>query len=374
MVLALAALAAGGCDGAADGPTPATIYALDAATGEELWHARVPVADVSAIAEHGGVVFVMGYNACPSSMGELLVLDAADGRLLWKVDTFGDGCPDGSDMIAAESSVVVVCNGAGLVGLDSHSGVERWKGGEPCAADPIALRGDVVLGARSDAAYAVELATGKTRWRADTPAGIAFAGATGDVALYVSKEAGRIYGEDARTIAALDVATGAERWRRELGELEPPYPVIAAGDGVVAVGRYDWSPLGTQRTDELLILDAATGAEIRRVSRGPETSLRPALITNRTIYLMGDGPLLEEPGADYEAMTGLRVEWADIDPPDAFVVDEEGHMVMTGGLAVQARGSPEVPPWRVELTAQTLGTGEGRVYAAEPGRWRQVEY
>jgi outer membrane protein assembly factor BamB len=57
VAIALGVLCAG-CRAGADAPRPATIYAFDINTGEDAWSVKVPVAVVSAITEHDGVVFV----------------------------------------------------------------------------------------------------------------------------------------------------------------------------------------------------------------------------------------------------------------------------------------------------------------------------
>ncbi|HLW25695.1 MAG TPA: PQQ-dependent dehydrogenase, methanol/ethanol family [Steroidobacteraceae bacterium] len=120
------------------------VYALDAASGRELWHydpkpdffaGRNPCCDLV----NRGVAVWKGRVYVASSDGRLHAIDAATGRRLWAVDTITDHklpySSTGAPLIAGD--VVVIGNGGGDMGhggvrgylsaYDWKSGALRWR-------------------------------------------------------------------------------------------------------------------------------------------------------------------------------------------------------------------------------------------------------
>ena len=257
------------------------VLALDAASGAERWRAEVmalPPVDPGTVAS----VWV----GEPAVEDGGLFVDVTVDR--WRErrerDAPVEGAIEEEEEVESETSST-------LVALDAATGTERWRvaTGETYGLSPAVADGVVFSGGGEGVLLALDAATGDERWRAAAgaatlePGGDRWLGrpAVGDGAVYVSDLA-----DNASTLVAFDVATGAERWRfAPQGESEGvTEPVVA--DGLVYVGSH---PLGDGRRDPVLgrlrALDAATGQERWSYETASEYVESP-LVGGRLVYVM----------------------------------------------------------------------------------------
>jgi quinohemoprotein ethanol dehydrogenase len=110
--------------------TVGSVYALDAATGREIWHFEPTVPPV-ALREpccdlvNRGVAVWEGHVYVAAIDGRLYALDAATGKVIWSVDTFTDhraGYSSTGAPIVAHSVVVIGNSGADM----GHGGVRGY--------------------------------------------------------------------------------------------------------------------------------------------------------------------------------------------------------------------------------------------------------
>ncbi|MFI2507371.1 PQQ-binding-like beta-propeller repeat protein [Streptomyces sp. NPDC018972] len=221
--------------------TENTLYALDAATGNQRW--KTPVSPINVLEDSGGDLTVAGGNAYLTFGSELHALDAATGEEKWNFVTAEDQWA----MPAVAAGVVYVSGKNRCVyALDASTGKEKWSS-RPLRVEEeqeralLAVAAGVVYAGGADGdLYALDVASGEEVWKF----------ATGDEGrVYPTVAGGVVYiGSSYGNVWALDAATGGERWKLATNN-GVDSPVLAAR-GVVYFGPYD-----------LYALDAATGDE-----------------------------------------------------------------------------------------------------------------
>jgi outer membrane protein assembly factor BamB len=214
---------------------------LDAATGVVWW--TLPMSGVGP--QTDTVATADGGLAVAGMLGQLLVVDMADGTVRWSraiTDSTG---------LAAAAGLVLYGSGARLTAYDDRSGVARWTAASMDTELPqMQMAAGLLLvssafGGTPVTAYAP--ATGRVAWAFETPAPevgttaswAAVAAGTAGVAVAVANlpAPGRLY--------LLDPATGRVRW--EAATLVDAGPLLAAA-GVLDIE-------GTAVTGSLAIVD-----------------------------------------------------------------------------------------------------------------------
>jgi outer membrane protein assembly factor BamB len=183
--------------GSADG----TLYALDVASGRELWrfdtegHAlesatfgfdRRTIQASPAVAD--GRVFI------GSRDGFLYAVDAATGRQLWRVD-HSMSWVNTSPAVAGGLVFAGSSDERFLQAVDAGTGRERWRlpTERPVWSSP-AVAGDMVyVGDGSGTVYAVDRASGKERWRYKAGRRIFSSPTVAGGVLYVGNDDGGVY-------------------------------------------------------------------------------------------------------------------------------------------------------------------------------------
>jgi outer membrane protein assembly factor BamB len=254
-------------------PAPsAGLLVLDASTGEQRW--STPIAPFQPAPEGpvaaGGVVV----ETVVDGGGQAIVvgLDASGGAERWR----SPAAPDSVAM--AQTEAVVVLGGVhGLVGLDRSTGTEIWRaeavryqaqrGVERAAT---ALSGDTLIFPSEPDVVAVDVRSGAERWRAPS---IESPTAFGGTVVGIASEA------SGGTVRALDAATGAERWTAPGA---PSYGDLwAVGDGIAAVL--------TESNIEALALD--TGAVRWQRARSEVQGAQPQLIAGTNLAVLWEGAI-----------------------------------------------------------------------------------
>ena len=246
------------------------IYTLDsrarvtatATNGTPVWAVDVtPVTDGASDASGGGISVAAGRVFVATGFGELTVLDAGTGGVLWTQDLNAPGGP--APTVAGDIVYVVSRDGRALA-LDVATGLVRWQlSGTPSGANVSGGAGAAVTSEvaifpfPSGEVVAAFPQGGLRRWAqviAGDRVGSAAAAAATDIAgdpvisgdtVYVGNVSGRL--------AALNIASGVRIWTATEGVTSP---VVPAGGSVFLVND----------VNELVRLDAADGSVIWRIS------------------------------------------------------------------------------------------------------------
>ena len=192
----------------------ASLFALDAVTGNLLWRFGFGDYKPSSPAVSGGIVYVGFWN------GHIYALDAVTGNLLWRHDT--DGMVDSSPAVSG-GVVYVGSNDHHLYALDAATGELLWRYETDSMVDssPAVSGGVVYVGSRYGHLYALDAATGELLWRYDADSRVGSAPAVSGGVVYV--------GSDDHHLYALDAATGELLWRYNAGSRAGASPVVSGG-------------------------------------------------------------------------------------------------------------------------------------------------
>jgi eukaryotic-like serine/threonine-protein kinase len=212
------------------------VYAVDATSGKERWHAQTGGRVRGSPAVDAGRVYVGAAD------GRVYAFDRATGAEKWKFETEGVKLKSGDfgyDRRTVQSSPTV-SNGTVFVGardgwiyaLDAATGAEKWRFDHKISwinTSPAVVDGVVYAGS-SDAQFvqAIDAATGKELWRTTTGTTWSSPAVAGDV-VYAGDGQGRLH--------ALDRKTGKLLWSFRTGSTVHSSPA-PSGD-LVFVGSTD---------------------------------------------------------------------------------------------------------------------------------------
>lgn len=227
-------------------PAPVT---FDAPRAEPVWALDLGTPVWAALAYAAGSLYVGGDD------GALQRLDAASGRPRWSAPL--GGAIRSRPTVVGERVYAFSDDGA-LHALATADGAEAWSveltpGGvarvppgspgsryDPYASAVTAAPGALFVGLHQGGVAALDPASGAERWRFE---------AAGAVTSTPTLAAGRlVFGSFDRNVYAIDAATGELLWKRDTGGAVPSTPLITGGMVVVGSRSYD-----------LLGLDAASG-------------------------------------------------------------------------------------------------------------------
>ncbi len=210
------------------------VVALDAATGDERWRNALDETPRGLIRTDGEQIYLR------TDEGDVFALDAATGATVWRA-RFEGGV---NVPVLAEGALVVATRRGDIVALDVATGDERWRteSGRTLRADPALTgsSGDIVaVGDIGGRLHRFDLGTGE-RIGEETVLGREFHGPplqVGDVTVVASTP----------DLVAID-SDGAEVWRTAINEANR-VQIVERG-GVLYVDA----------TPDLLAVDLATGA------------------------------------------------------------------------------------------------------------------
>jgi PGF-CTERM protein len=239
--------------GALSGPIGA-VYALDAASGDLLWEARVPAVDSSPTVVNG-TVFVGDVD------GRVHALSAASGGTLWTAEIAADGAVRSSPTVV--DGTVLVGGQAGVYGLDVATGDTRWlfETEQAVRSSPTVADGRVVVGRIDGSVSAVAAATGEEHWTTELgPLPVRSSPTVADGRVFV--------GSNNVGVHALDLETGDSVWTSPTDRAVTSSPTVA-GD-TLYVGGQDGS---------LYAFGVETGDRLWRVPVGSGTSPETVPVT-----------------------------------------------------------------------------------------------
>ncbi|MGH7746123.1 MAG: PQQ-binding-like beta-propeller repeat protein, partial [Candidatus Dormibacteria bacterium] len=220
----------------------ANVSAHDERTGAQIWRASVqPRAKRHYTAFGGGIAYAQGKLYVSSGFREVVELDAATGRLLWRART---DAPIHAAPTVVDGRVLVADVNDQLLAFDAATGNQDWSYQaltEPArilaASSPAVANDTVVTAFASGELVAVRAENGNQLWDAS----LSRANRTNALS-EIRDIPGRpvIYKNDVYAIshsnvfAATDLRTGAARWSLPVSGMTTPWP---AGDVVFVVDQ-----------------------------------------------------------------------------------------------------------------------------------------
>lgn len=312
--------------------TDAVVHALDANTGSRKWTYKMPVAGkASSSAFGGGVSYANGRVYATNGVGDVVALDATDGKQLWSVKPSGPlrGAPT-----IAFNMIFVMTQDNQIFALNPTDGGVAWnesgsvgQAGVFGVAAPAAGQGTVIAGYSSGEVAAYRYENGREVWtdalsRTNISTEV---GALTDVDADPIIDSGRVYalGQGGR-MAAYELITGQRIWELNLAGISTPalagewiftltddarMLAIARGSGKVRwltqlqgwknakkrTNRIFWTGpvlagnklwVASSR-GEVLALDVLTGAPAPFRNLKTPVSLAP-IVANQTLYILDD--------------------------------------------------------------------------------------
>ncbi|USI73651.1 outer membrane protein assembly factor BamB family protein [Sphingomonas morindae] len=229
--------------------TTATVRAFNAATGELLWKAQLAGREGPALKRGGPVGLVLGKKRksfrkslfgggvsydngklyATNGLGEVAQLDAASGKIEWKVTPAGPmrGAP-----AIGNGAVYAMTQDNQLYALNEADGATQWTASGPLqsagvfgAGAPAIARGTVIAGFSSGDLDAYRYENGRVVWQ-DALTRTSVSTTVGDVSDVDASpvvDDTRVYavGAGGRTIA-LDLVTGQRLWELNIGGISTP--------------------------------------------------------------------------------------------------------------------------------------------------------
>lgn len=228
-----------------------------------------PPTDTTAPVFHQGKVFVAFED------GDLVAIDAANGKTAWKRDLHAHL---ESSPLAVDGNLYLGDDKTDLVALRAADGKELWRFNSPGAikASPSHHDGRVYVADYEGSMFAVDAASGKALWRTNTTEVRPF----GRGGFYSSPAVafGRVYAaRDDGTVYAFDERSGKVEWFFQTGDYVYGSPAVAQVPGTppsVYIGSYD---------EHFYALDARSGKRRWRFDVGgavPGT----AVVIGHTVY------------------------------------------------------------------------------------------
>jgi outer membrane protein assembly factor BamB len=192
------------------GSAVGSVFAIDAATGEQLWSAPISTANAaSSPAVANGVVYINGTD--------LFAFDAKSGAQLWSSSILGSVNTSSPAVVGG----VVYAGGRVVAAFNATTGAVLWSVslGGPLSIpgdSPAVAKGRVYIGASvtsrygstSGTLYALNARTGKTVWSAPVASGITSSPAVANGVVYVGSDDGTLYAFNAETGAELAAVAG----------------------------------------------------------------------------------------------------------------------------------------------------------------------
>ncbi|WP_264295425.1 PQQ-binding-like beta-propeller repeat protein [Altererythrobacter sp. CC-YST694] len=312
--------------------TDAVVHAFDANNGSQKWTYRMPVPGKSeSSAFGGGVSYSNGRLYATNGVGDVVALDATDGKQIWSVKPSGPlrGAPT-----IAFNMIFVMTQDNQIFALNPTDGGVAWnesgsvgQAGVFGVAAPAAGQGTVIAGYSSGEVAAYRYENGREVWtdalsRTNISTEV---GALTDVDADPIIDSGRVYalGQGGR-MAAYELITGQRIWELNLAGISTPalagewiftltddarMLAIARGSGKVRwltqlqgwknpkkrTNRIFWTGpvlagnklwVASSR-GEVLALDVLTGAPAPFRNLKTPVSLAP-IVANQTLYILDD--------------------------------------------------------------------------------------
>ena len=216
--------------------TEGLVHAFDAKTGHQAWEDafRLPMATASVFG--GGAAYNDGKVFITTGLGEVAAIDAADGKVIWRVKPAG---PLRGSPTIAFGGVYVMTQDNQIIALNVADGSQLWSESASVAqtgvfgvAAAAAGQGTIVAGYSSGELVAYRYENGRQLW-SDALARTSIATSVStltDIDADPIIERGRVYalGQGGR-MAAYELVTGQRVWELNLAGISTP---AVAGDWI----------------------------------------------------------------------------------------------------------------------------------------------
>ncbi len=291
----------------------AVVHAFDAQSGAVLWSQKITTNDENRSARFGGgVSYDEAKLYATDGLGDVVALNAADGKELWRSKPGG---PLRGSPTIANGNVYVITQDNQIFSLSQTDGKVQWvqagtleTQGVFGVAAPSASQGSVVAGFSSGELSAYRYENGRVLWQ-DALSRTSITTSVSSLADIDAEpviEGGRVYavGQGGRMVA-LELATGQRLWEQNLAGISTPW---IAGEWLFVV------------TDDarLACLSRASG-KARWLAQLP----RFRNIKKRSGPITWFGPVL---AGDRLALTNSRGQLVFVSPTDGAV----GQTIETG--------------------------------------------
>jgi FOG: WD40-like repeat len=172
-------------------PIP-VVYAVNATTGQEVWHHTGPIANIVS-----SPTLIDGRLYVAFTDGSIRALDATNGQVIWNVTHTAGAF---SSPAIAGGRLYIAIHNQGLLALDANTGSELWLAPMPGPqwSSPAVESGRVFVGSRDDhKLYAFDAVTGNTLWTATTSDWVQTSPAVGNGVVYIGNNSGNVYAYNA---------------------------------------------------------------------------------------------------------------------------------------------------------------------------------
>jgi len=210
------------------------VSAFSADDGRQLWQTDVTPEDDDSQAWGGGVGFDHGKVYVETGYGQVLALDAADGKILWRVSA---GAPLRGAPTIADGRVYIITVDNELQVVSTDDGHKLWTyDAVPEAAQiagsasPAVEAGVVVATFSSGEITALRVENGRVLWTDSLAATRRFDAIStlADIRGRPVIDRGRVYAvSHSGRMAAIDLRTGERVWEQDIGGIYTPW---VAGD------------------------------------------------------------------------------------------------------------------------------------------------
>lgn len=229
------------------------VRAFDAKTGDHLWTFDPQPKNADTTAYGGGVAAAGKRVYIASGYGQVIALDAATGKQIWRVDV---PAPVHSPPTVADGRVFVITDQNELDVLSAADGSKLWtQNGLPEPAElaggaAAAVAGDVVVVPYSSGElYALRVENGRRLWSDNLAAAqpIGALSSLADIHGMPVIDRDRVFAiSHSGLLVAIDLRTGDRVWERDIGGVHAPW---VAGDYVYVIDS----------NNELICLTRAAG-------------------------------------------------------------------------------------------------------------------
>lgn len=213
------------------------VYAVDAHTGELQWEASPDTLTMNLVAATDGVCVVGDSDDVKGGDHDTIAFDADTGEEVWRVET-GDVHRAG---LPYEDTIILDVP-YGVLAVDTATGAEQWYRDGSLGG----IIGSNLYVPGTDGLTALDPKSGEINWY--------FGANRKMLSDYVARETVAFAGLDDGTVVAIEAATGAEKWRKNI---EGGIRALAMRSNRLYVGGR------TESGARLGILDAKTGEHLR---------------------------------------------------------------------------------------------------------------
>jgi len=272
------------------------VAAIDSKTGKQRWRSKVEVPEEDEDAFGGGLAYADGRLYLSTGFATVFALDAESGQVVWSEQVPG---PVRAPPTLAEGRVFVVTLDNQLFALDGETGERIWShsgfteaAGLLGAASPAASGGTLIVPYSSGELFALRIENGRVIW-SDNLTAIRQVDALSALAHIRGRpviDRGIVYAiSHSGRMVAIDLRTGARAWERSIGGLQMPW---VAGDFLFVL-----------TTEGEILAITRRGGRVRWVRRLPQwenledkidpiTWVGPVLANDRLLVASNNGDVL----------------------------------------------------------------------------------